>query len=162
MFVWGVYSLGKVTRWDGFMEYPPVFDRRHNANLVITYLFGKKKDIEVSARFNYGSGLPFTPTAGFYQGEPMSGGVSTDYTTTNPQNFETLLGDLNSERLPDYHRLDITAKKNIEFKNKTTMEITVSVTNVYNRQNIFYVNRATNEKIYQLPILPSLGVSYNF
>lgn len=162
MFVWGVYSLGKVTRWDGFMEYPPVFDRRHNANLVITYLFGKKKDIEVSARFNYGSGLPFTPTAGFYQGEPMSGGVSTDYTSTNPQNFETLLGDLNSERLPDYHRLDITAKKNIEFKNKTNMEITVSVTNVYNRQNIFYVNRATNEKIYQLPVLPSIGLSYKF
>jgi len=92
----------------------------------------------------------------------MSGGVSTDYTSTNPTTFETLLGDLNSERLPDYHRLDITAKKQIEFKNKTNMEIVVGVTNVYNRKNIFYVNRATNEKIYQLPVLPSLGVSYKF
>lgn len=162
LFVWTVYSLGKVDRWDGFTEYAPVFDRRHNANIVVTYLFGKKKDIEISLRWNYGSGLPFTPTKGFYQGESMSGGVSTDYTSTNPTTFETLLGDLNSERLPDYHRLDITAKKQIEFKNKTNMEIVVGVTNVYNRKNIFYVNRATNEKIYQLPVLPSLGVSYKF
>ena len=161
-FVWTVYSLGKVTRWDGFTEYAPVFDRRHNANIVLTYLFGKKKDIELSIRWNYGSGLPFTPTKGFYQGEPMAGGVSTDYTATNPSNFETLLGDINTERLPDYHRLDITGKKQFNFKNKTTMELIVGITNVYNRQNIFYVNRATNEKIYQLPILPSIGLSYKF
>lgn len=161
-FVWAVYSLGKVTRWDGFNEYFPVFDRRHNANFVLTYLFGKKKDLEVSARWNYGSGLPFTPTSGFYQGEPMSGGVSTDYTTTNPGKVEVLLGEINSKRLPDYHRLDITVKKNFTFKNKTNLEAILGVTNVYNRQNIFYVNRVTNEKIYQLPILPSIGVSYKF
>jgi hypothetical protein len=128
----------------------------------LTYLFGKKKDLEVSARWNYGSGLPFTPTSGFYQGEPMSGGVSTDYTTTNPGKVEVLLGDINSKRLPDYHRLDITVKKNFTFKNKTNLEAILGVTNVYNRQNIFYVNRVTNEKIYQLPILPSIGVSYKF
>jgi hypothetical protein len=69
---------------------------------------------------------------------------------------------LNSKRLPAYHRLDITIKKRFEFKNKTQLEVTASVTNVYNRKNIFYVNRVTNEKIYQLPILPSLGLSYNF
>jgi hypothetical protein len=161
-YIWSVYSLGKVTRWDSFIEYAPVFDRRHNANFVFTYILGKKKDLEISLRWNYGSGLPFTPTAGFYQTEPMSGGVSTDYTATNPQSFETLLGEINSKRLPDYHRLDVTIKKQVTFKNKTTMEIVGGVTNLYNRQNIFYVNRATNEKIYQLPILPSVGLSYKF
>ena len=42
------------------------------------------------------------------------------------------------------------------------MEIIGSITNVYDRNNIFYVNRVTGESIYQFPILPSMGVSYKF
>ncbi len=161
-FLWGVYSLGKNTRWDGFQEYFPVFDRRHNINLVGSYLFGKKKDYEVNVRWNLGSGLPFTPNAGFYQAETFQGGVTTDYVTNNPSSTTTLLGSFNSQRLPAYHRLDITFKKQVKFKNKTTMELIASVTNVYGRNNIFYVNRVTGEEIYQFPILPSFGLSYKF
>ncbi len=162
MFLWGVYSYGKSTRWDGFAEYFPVFDRRHNVNLVGTYLFGKNKDIELSVRWNLGSGLPFTPTAGYYQGENFSSGVTTDYTTSNPPTVTTLLGDFNSKRLPYYHRLDITAKKQFNFKNKDVLEVIASITNVYDRNNIFYVNRVTGEQIYQFPVLPSMGISYKF
>ena len=161
-FLWGVYSLGKNTRWDGFQEYFPIFDRRHNINLVGSYLFGKKKDYEVNVRWNLGSGLPFTPNAGFYQAETFQGGVTTDYVTNNPSSTSTLLGSFNSQRLPAYHRLDITFKKQVKFKNKTTMELIASVTNVYGRNNIFYVNRVTGEEIYQFPILPSFGLSYKF
>lgn len=161
-FFWGVYSYGYSTRWDGFISYFPVFDRRHNVNIVSTYLFGEKKNWEASLRWNLGSGLPFTPTAANYQGETFSGGVTTDYVNNNPNNVSTILGEFNSERLPYYHRLDLTVKKNTVFKNKTEMEIIGSVTNVYNRQNIFYVNRVTNKTIYQFPLLPSLGISYKF
>lgn len=162
MYLWGVYSLGKVQRWDGFDYYTPVFDRRHNLNLVGTYLFGEKKDLELSVRWNLGSGLPFTQTSGYYQGEAFADGLTTDYTTSNSNEFNILYGELNAGRLPIYHRFDITVKKRFEFKNKSLMEITFGVTNVYNRENIFYVNRVTNEKVYQLPILPSLGLSYKF
>jgi len=162
LFVWGVYSLGKNTRWDGFQQYFPVFDRRHNINLVASYLFGKKKDYDLSIRWNLGSGLPFTPNAGSYQAETFQGGVTTDYVTNNPNTVTTLLGSFNSQRLPTYHRLDITFKKQILFKNKTTMELIASITNVYNRNNIFYVNRVTGNEIYQFPILPSFGLSYKF
>lgn len=161
-FVWTTYSYMKSTRWDGFTQYAPVFDRRHNINIVATYLMGKKKDFEVNARWNFGSGLPFTPTTGFYQNETFPNGVSTNVTQTNSSSYGILLGDYNSKRLPTYHRLDITAKKRIAFKNKTEMEIIASVTNVYNRKNIFYVNRVTNQVVYQFPILPSLGISYKF
>lgn len=162
LFLWGVYSLGKSTRWDGFASYFPVFDRRHNINLVGSYMFGKKKDLELNIRWNLGSGLPFTPTTGFYQPDNFSGGVSTDYTTTNSPNVSFLLGDFNSKRLPYYHRMDITVKKMFKFKNKTDLEIIGAITNVYNRKNIFYVNRVTNDIIYQFPFLPSLGISYKF
>jgi hypothetical protein len=162
LFLWAVYSFGKNTRWDGFANYAPVFDRRHNVNLVGSYLFGKAKNYELNIRWNLGSGLPFTPTAGYYQGENFSGGVTTDYVTNNPSAITTLLGTFNSQRLPYYHRLDITFKKQFNFKNKDVMEIVASITNVYNRNNIFYVNRITSKIIYQFPILPSFGLNYKF
>jgi hypothetical protein len=162
LFIWGVYSLGKSTRWDGFTTYSPVFDRRHNVNIVGSYAFGKKKNLELNVRWNLGSGLPFTPTSGFYQPDNFGNGATTDYTTSNSSTIGLLLGDFNSKRLPYYHRLDITVKKQVEFHNKTTLEITAGVTNVYNRKNIFYVNRVTNAIIYQFPVLPSLGISYKF
>lgn len=162
MYLWGVYSYGDSKRWDGFEFYRPVFDRRHNINLVATYLFGKKKDLEVSVRWNLGSGLPFTPTVGFYEEQNFQGGVTSDYVTNNPSYVSTNLGDFNSERLPYYHRMDLSVKKQFKFQNSTEMEIVGSVTNLYNRKNIFYVNRVTGNTIYQFPILPSLGLSYNW
>ncbi len=42
------------------------------------------------------------------------------------------------------------------------MEIIGSITNVYNEDNIFYIQRITNEVIYQLPIIPSIGVNWQF
>lgn len=163
LYVWTVYSLSKVTRWDGQQEYSPVFDRRHNVNLVATYAFGKDKSWEVNARFNFGSGLPFTQTLGNYETVNFAdNGINTDYTTSNANEVEFILADLNGGRMPSYHRLDISAKKIFEFKKNLKLEVNVSVTNVYNRKNVFYVNRATQETVYQLPILPSLGVNFFF
>ncbi len=162
MFLWGVYSYGKTERWDGFKYYTPVFDRRHNINLVATYAFGKKRDLELSMRWNLGTGLPFTATTGYFQGEQFLDGINTDITTSNPNEVSLLFGEINTGRLPTYHRFDITVKKNWIFKNKTQLEGVFGITNVYDRDNIFYVNRVTNEKIPQLPILPSIGVSYKW
>jgi len=72
------------------------------------------------------------------------------------------LGDLNSARLSDYHRLDWNIQKVIEVRKYQTLEINAGVTNIYNRENIFYIKRSTSESVYQLPILPSLGMSYTF
>jgi hypothetical protein len=162
LFIWTGYSYSYSTRWDGFVNYFPVFDRRHNVNLVASYSFGKNKSWELNGRWNLGSGLPFTPTAGYYQNENFQSGVTSDYVTNNSSTITTLLGDFNSQRLPYYHRLDITVKKRIKFKNQSELELVGSITNVYNRRNIFYVNRVTNDEIYQFPILPSFGLSYNF
>lgn len=162
IFFWAVYSYGKNTRWDGFSTYAPVFDRRHNLNLVGSYLMGKKKDMEFNIRWNLGSGLPFTPNAGNYQAETFANGVTSNYVTNNPSYITMLLGTFNSQRLPYYHRLDITFKKHFKFKNEDVLEMIASVTNVYNRNNIFYINRVTGKQIYQFPILPSFGLNYKF
>ncbi len=161
--VWAAYSLAKVTRWDGFKEYSTIYDRRHNVNLMFTYVAGKKLDWEFTIRWNFGSGMPFTQTAGVFQGVDFTqGGVDTDVITNNPSYQNFLYGEINEGRLPDYHRMDISAKKIFRFKNDLQLDLQVSVTNVYNRKNIFYINRLTGEAVYQLPVLPSLGVAFKF
>lgn len=162
VFLWGVYSYGISKRWDGFEYYFPVFDRRHNVNLVGTYVFGKKKDLEVNLRWNLGSGLPYTPTSAYYQGVNFQQGVTTDYVNHNPNAISVQLDELNSARLPYYHRFDLTIKKRFEFKKDRQLEIIANITNLYNRRNIFYVNRISNKTIYQFPLLPSAGISYKF
>ncbi len=163
-YLWLVYSLTKVQRWDGFNYYAPVFDRRHNANIVGTYKFGKKKvkEYEFSVRWNMGSGLPFTQTQGYYQGQGVNGGVALDYLQSNPSNLSIQYAPLNGGRLPYYHRLDLNLKRTFEMKGRLKLEMNAGVTNVYNRANVFYVDRVTTKRVDQLPIIPTIGIDMSF
>ncbi|MFN3939458.1 MAG: TonB-dependent receptor plug domain-containing protein, partial [Chitinophagales bacterium] len=162
LYLWVGYSLGFIERNNGEQVYPPHYDRRHNANFVGSYTFGDDLTWEASARWNFGSGFPFTQTAGFYEFVDFLDGVSTDYTTANGELGIIYDDDLNGGRLPTYHRLDLSLKKRFEFANEHKLETTLSVTNVYNRENIFYFDRIRYERVNQLPILPSIAVSYAF
>jgi len=160
LYLWAVYSLSKVVRYDGIQEYYPHFDRRHNVNLVASYTFGKNLNWEASVRWNLGSGFPFTQTAGFYENLVFTDGINTDYTTQNGF-LGVQYGELNKGRLPYYHRLDLSVKRAFEIGN-TTLDVVIGITNVYNRENIFYIDRIRYERVNQLPILPSLGLSWQF
>jgi len=165
-YVWAVYSFAFVNRYyeDANAElqhYYPHFDRRHNVNLLAVYRFGGKMDWEFSARWNFGTGFPFTQTQGYYEKIDFNEGIYTDYTTSNGE-LGILYSDLNAGRLPTYHRLDMDLKKRFHISENTLFEVNLSVVNVYNRENIFYVDRITNEVVYQLPFMPSLGVSLAF
>jgi hypothetical protein len=160
--IWATYSLARVTRFDGVQEFPTVFDRRHNANLLMTYIIGKKHAWEASARLNYGSAFPFTQTQGFYQQNPYTNLGSTDVLTGNYPIGTLLSSKINGGRLSDYHRLDVSLKHLLKFSKYAGLEIVASATNVYNRKNIFYVDRITNRRVHQLPFLPSLGATLKF
>lgn len=162
LYVWVGYSLGWITRYNGEQTYPPHYDRRNNVNFVSSYAFGSDESWEVSVRWNFGSGFPFTQTAGFYESIDFLDGIGTDYTNTNGTLGIIYDDKLNGGRLPTYHRLDLSTKKKFEFMNGNKMEATFSVTNVYDRENIFYFDRVRYERVNQLPILPSLALSYNF
>ncbi len=161
IFLWAVYSFAYVNRYDGVIHYVPHFDRRHNINITGSYMLGKDHQWEIDARWNFGSGFPFTKNDGYYANIPFTGGLMTDYTTVN-ETLGIIYGSLNDGRMPTYHRLDINFKRRIKFSEENMLEIDLSITNVYDRQNIFYVNRITKAKVYQLPILPSLGVNWSF
>jgi hypothetical protein len=161
LYVWAVYSLGFVTRNDGNNTYYPHFDRRHNINLVTSYKFGNKEAWKADFRWNLGSGFPFTQTQGFYENLTFSDGINTDYTSVNGE-LGIEYADLNLGRLPYYHRLDASISKKTKISKNMNLDVTVSVTNAYNRENIFYFNRIKYERVNQLPIMPSLGASLTF
>lgn len=175
------YSLGFVTRDDGIQEYYASFDRRHNMNIVSSYKFriGKMKEMspeekrtktehpfEVSLRWNLGSGFPFTATQGFYSLYSFQDGINTDYITPN-NNPDTELGviyseQINGNRLPYYHRLDFSLRYTVDFGKKSKLLLNASLTNVYDRANIFYFDRIRYRRVNQLPILPALGAVFKF
>ncbi len=160
-YFWLVYSLGHITRSGEDIEYNPHFDRRHNVNLVSTYKFGVQKNWSFDARWNIGSGFPFTQTQGFYPSVDFSDGINTNYTSESGE-LGIIYAGLNEGRLPWYHRLDIALKKEQKLSKHSTFEWNVGVTNVYNRENIFYFNRIEYKRVNQLPFMPSGGMSLSF
>ncbi|MCQ2283804.1 MAG: TonB-dependent receptor [Bacteroidales bacterium] len=159
-YVWFVYSLGWVKRDDGAVRYNPHFDRRHNLNILLSYSFGKRKSWQVDCRWNFGTGFPYTQTLSYYPHyNPVN--LNDDYVSNN-EDVYFLLADLNQARLPSYHRLDLSAKKKFFLGERNTLELSISFSNIYNYRNIFYVNRTTNNVIYQLPFLYYFGITWRF
>ena len=161
LYLWFVYSMGFNKRYDEKREYEPSFDRRHNINLVASLKFGKKDLWQANARWNFGSPFPFTQTQGFYESAQFPDGIGSDILNQNG-NLEINYADINKGRLSYFHRLDLSLQRTFHLGKNSIMEINGGATNVYDRKNIFYRTRITDEKIYQLPIIPSLGVSVTF
>ena len=166
-YFWAVYSLTFNKRYTGntvsgdVFEYAPIYDRRHNVNLVGTYTFGKKRNLDFSIRWNFGSGFPFTPTQGYYPQIDFNNQFTSNYTNSNAT-LGYVPGDYNSQRLPDYHRMDVSIKWFYDINTHTRFEVNIGATNVYNRQNIFYYDRIKNKRVNQLPILPNINLSIKF
>ncbi len=161
LYIWATYSLGWVRRTDEIQTYSPHYDRRHTINLLTTVRLGDQNQWEISGRWSYGSGYPFTQTQGMYENITFNDGLTTDYTRVNGEHG-VIYADIYAGRLPSYHRLDISGKRKFSIGKRSILEVNVSVTNLYNRQNIFYFNRLTFERINQLPIMWSTGLNFRF
>jgi hypothetical protein len=131
--------------------------------MVATYQLGPKQEWEFGARWNLGSGFPFTQTQGFYNNVPFFvDGLGTDVYSGQGDLGILYSGDRNGGRLPYYHRLDISLKRLFKFSKRSSMEVTASATNVYDRQNIFYFDRVRYQRVNQLPLMPSLSATFQF
>jgi hypothetical protein len=155
------YSIARVNRTFGDNTYAPAFDRRHNLNMLAGHSFGRNKSWDFNIRWALGSGFPFTQTVAFYEQLNFGGGVD-----GNPINSNGQLGiyygteaDYNKGRLPYYHRLDASLKKNFKLGKQSKLGISAGVTNAYNRANLFYIDRVSQRRFDQLPILPTLSMN---
>jgi hypothetical protein len=170
--IWAVYSLTYVTRNDGVdtaqggmgKDYVPHFDRRHNINIVVNQSWGNKVNPSAwtaNLRWNFGSGFPFTQTQGLYEKLNFAGGISANPLVQNG-NLGVYYEQINTGRLPYFHRLDVSLSRKIIISKTSVLNITAAATNVYNRENIFYFDILNYKRINQLPFLPTLGFSLTF
>ncbi|MEM9077090.1 MAG: TonB-dependent receptor [Bacteroidota bacterium] len=131
-------------------KFPGNNDITHNATISNTYEAGNWR---FSLGWNFRTGAPFTPVTGF-----------------NSVGGDIEFGPINSQRLPDYHRLDASAQFQFRLSSKKQQKGTlgVSLQNIYSRQvplSVFYrvdENPETGfQEIDQLEQL-SLGFTPNF
>jgi hypothetical protein len=109
----------------GSNPYYASHDIPHEFKSVNTY---KYKQWTFSAVWIYGTGKPFTAPLGAYQ-VTLPDGTTKDYIS---------IGEKNSYRLPDYHRLDLSAQLKIKMGDLGTGVLGLSIFNVYNRKNEWY------------------------
>jgi hypothetical protein len=118
---------------------------------------------DISVRWTLGSGFPFTQTQGLFEKLNFFGnGSQTDLPGQNGSLGVILSDDYNGARLPYYHRLDVSVKRRFRLGKSQVLEANVNVLNVYNRNNIFYFDRILYERVDQLPVMPTAGLSWSF
>jgi outer membrane receptor protein involved in Fe transport len=135
---------------------PRQFDQRHSVNIDLDYRPGKRWHLNVAWRFH--TGWPTTPLD-----------VEIEEDDEGEFEFAPVLGQLNSERLPEYHRMDLRASRQWNI-GRGVLGLYVDIQNVYDRDNLagFDVEIDDDQGVvvfepeYWAGILPSLGVTYEF
>src|SRR5690606_18022615 len=153
---WAAYTLAFSNRIfpniNNGNKFPFKYDRRHDFSINGHYKLNKLWNI--SASFTFASGNAYTKPVSRYM---IAGNVINEY------------GPFNGSRMPSYHRLDIAAGRKLKSYRKFDTEFSISVYNVYNRQNPMYMfymaegNLSTYEVSVQpksvalLPVLPAVN-----
>ena len=88
--------------------------------------------------------------------------VETDVLGGNPDVGVILEDQRNLGRLPVYHRLDASVKKTFTLGEYMKLEVNLSGTNIYDRDNIFYIDRISSLRVDQLPFIPAMGIKFVF
>ncbi|MEP2026826.1 MAG: TonB-dependent receptor [Reichenbachiella sp.] len=125
---WISYTIGEVVHDISGISDNPFYaqhDTRHEINLVNTYEVGRW---EFGATWVYGTGKPYTSPYGEYELTTLDG-VTYNYIS---------VGAKNSFRLPNYHRLDLSANYRFRIGEQGSGQIGLSLFNLYNRDNIWY------------------------
>lgn len=173
-------SFGKFTGWVGYTlsrsmhlfnregqqlnggkPFPAKYDRRHDLSIVLSYKFNDNYDVSATWVFSTGNAATFSMSA-YSRVYPDPD----DYDkNANRQSLYVIEGR-NNFRMPNYHRLDISANFHRRFK-RCRRTINVSIYNVYNQQNpyMIYLSRDYSYRNYSsalvqlsiFPIIPSVS-----
>ena len=131
------------------------FDQTHVATLAASY--NLTPSWELGAKWQYRSGNPYTPILyAERRDDPRNNGQSL---------FFPIYAETNSGRLPPYHRLDIRVSYTLQLED-WKLGVYLELLNAYNRQNLLDYNYnedySEREDIYQLPLIPYIGLTAEF
>ncbi len=119
---WASYAFSRVLdRIDG-AEVARRIDQPHAFSFDVNYRAGEHWNLNLA--WQYHTGWPITPLAAVLEeddeGEPQAVAV---------------LGPINSQRLPDYHRLDLRASREKQTK-RGVLGFFIEIQNLYDRRNV--------------------------
>jgi hypothetical protein len=159
------YTFSDVSRTAHGETFTPRFHRPHSLDASVVAPLGRRG--QVSARFQWASGQPFTPAVSQtprLEYEPTSG-------VWVPAGVITIYGEHNSARLPAYRRLDLSIKRSYSprrFGRGSTITPYFQVINALANRNVLFAtpewreNGPHLEYGPQLPTIPSFGVEWSF
>lgn len=137
---------------DNIGEYRRYTDQRHTISFVSNLELGN--DWRFSLKANYGSGFPYTPK-----------------TPVKNENgiWVWKSGKINSASLPAYKRVDIRLSKLFKFTG-FNLSTFIDISNVFNFENVQQFEYSSTPDIYEpkpekillWPIVPSLGLRFEF
>lgn len=146
--------------------FPYKYDRRHDLSIAVTHKHNDKWDF--SGAFVYGTGNAITlPRVEYLANTNVENNYGGFY--GSQPTIEENPGR-NSHRIPAYHRLDLSVTKKSKPKKWGYGYWNLSVYNIYNRKNIFFIYRSDDfingerqtgfKQLSPFTIIPS--VSYKF
>ncbi len=116
---------------------------------VMSWLISPGDEFEISVRWRYTKGRPYT----MQTYDPYLRRWYTSWST-----------DINTERLPEYHRFDLMILRRWMYKS-TAVVAYIDIMNIYGRKNIWGYNYAadgTMENVYQFSLFPVGGFTLEF
>jgi hypothetical protein len=123
-----------------------------------SYILPFSNEMELSFRYRYQSGRPYTPREYGTWKQVREGGVKWSkgsWITSDAAN---------GARYPHYSRLDLQWISRFYF-NRWNINVYISLQNVLNRKNVFFENYrsdGTRETVYQFTFLPVAGLEVEF
>ena len=156
-FSWANYTYSVSKREDrpGDMERLYSFDQPHVATVTASYML--TPTWEIGAKWQYRTGNPYTPV------------VDTEIVrhpeTGRPRYNPIYADEVNSARVPPFHRLDLRISKSFIYQ-RWRWGIFLELFNAYNRKNVLDVDYSRDYReernVHQLPLLPYGGVTVEF
>ncbi|WP_224363862.1 TonB-dependent receptor domain-containing protein [Hyalangium versicolor] len=151
-FGWVAYTFSRSERRDRPDGALRLFDNDQTHVLTVIGSYKLPAGWEVGARFRFSSGNPTTPIVGARRDDV------TDV-------FIPIFGGVNSQRLPNFHQMDIRVDKNFIF-DTWSLDLYVDLTNAYNNPakegTVYNYNYSESAFLEGLPILPILGAKGTF
>ncbi|MDA0874167.1 MAG: TonB-dependent receptor [Bacteroidetes bacterium] len=141
---------------DKDLDFRPAHDRRHQVNVVASL---DLKPFDLDVRWQFGSGLPYSRALGFDGFMIVDGDLDVFRESGNRR---VIYEEPYNGILPTYHRLDITAQRDFSLPGSAILTTHAGVINIYDRQNLFYLDVFTLRRVDQLPFIPTVGLKLAF
>lgn len=181
-------NIGKFTGWIGYTlsktehlfnrpgmvlnqgnPFPAKYDRRHDLSIVMSYKFNEKIDVSATWVFSTGNAATLSMQRYSEAFENPEDYVNPDLNANG--GALSVFSGRNNFRMPNYHRLDVSANFHKKFK-RCHRTVNISCYNAYNRKNPYIIYESNQHSyagygsaLVQLsifPILPSVAYTLYF